>query len=280
MSKEIIPMKTSLLVFGALAAVSMLAAGCGRNQATQASSTQGAPADGPQSALGRMVASAIGDAKAKLAKENINLNGEFYDGGHHNVIGHVGRKDPSDTRPDAELTPSGDLLIDGKPVPVNAQQHAMLVQYRQALMAVAERGMALGVQGADLGGQAVGEVFKGLMSGNTDQIDKNINAKASRLEAEATLLCKDLRPVQELQQQLAATLPQFAPYATMKASDIDDCGKHRGSGNVTVATDADRAEIQQEIRNQVRERIRGSAQAGAQAVAAPNPPPPSASSTR
>lgn len=277
-------MKTSVLMFAALVSVSALAAGCSRDPATQASSTQGAPAAGPQSALGRMVASAIGDAKVKLAKENINLNGEFYSGEHHNVIGHVGRKDPSDTRPDAELTPSGELLIDGKPVPVNAQQHAMLVQYRQALMAVAERGMALGVQGADLGGQAVGEVFKGLMSGNTDQIDKNINAKASKLEAEATLLCKDLRPVQELQQQLAAALPQFAPYATMKASDIDDCGKHRGDSKVTVATDADRAEIQQEIRNQVRDGIRdgirGSVQAGTQAAAAPATPPPSASSTR
>lgn len=277
-------MKTSVLMFAALASVSALAAGCSRDPATQASSTQGPPAAGPQSALGRMVASAIGDAKVKLAKENINLNGEFYSGGHHNVIGRVGRKDPSDTRPDAELTPSGELLIDGKPVPVNAQQHAMLVQYRQALMAVAERGMALGVQGADLGGQAVGEVFKGLMSGNTDQIDKNINAKASKLEAEATLLCKDLRPVQALQQQLATALPQFAPYATMKASDIDDCGKHHGGSNVTVATDADRAEIQQEIRNQVRDGIRsgirGSVQAGTQAAAAPDSPPPSASSTR
>ena len=272
-------------MFAVLASVSTLAAGCSRDQATQASSTQGAPAAGPQSALGRMVASAIGDAKVKLAKENINLNGEFYDGGHHNVIGHVGRKDPSDTRPDAELTPSGDLLIDGKAVPVNARQHAMLVRYRQALMTVAERGMEIGAQGADLGGQAVGEVFKGLMSGNTDQIDRNINAKASKIEAQAILLCKDLRPVQELQQQLAAAIPQFAPYATMKASDIDDCGKDHDGSHATVAmTDANRAEIQQEIRNQVRDGIRngirGSVQAGTQAATAQDDKPPSASSTR
>jgi hypothetical protein len=276
-----IHMKTPVQLLTALALLSTLLAACSQPSAPPAASTQAPPGAGPQTVLGRMVASAIDDAKVKLASQNINLNGAFFSGDHHNVVARVGRKDPSDTRPDAELTPAGELLVDGKVIPVDATQHAMLVRYRQAIMTVAERGMALGVQGADLGGQAVGEVFRGLMSGHPDQIDKNINAKASTLEAQAMQLCKDLRPVQELQQQLAVAVPQFAPYATLKASDIEDCGKHHGS-SATVATDADRAEIQQDIRNEVRDGIRrgirGSVQAGAQA--ATDGAPPSATSTR
>ena len=263
-------MKSPVPVLIAAAAASLLVVGCSQSSTPQASSTTAATAPGtaPQTALGRMAANAIAEARVKLAKENINLNGQFvFNEGQRNVIARVGHKDPSDTRPDAELTPTGDLLIDGKPVQVTPAQHAMLLQYRQALMAVAETGMQLGVQGADLGGQAIGEVFAGLMSGHPDQIDKNINAKASRIEAQAMQLCTQLRPVQQMQQQLATAVPQFAPYATLTASDIDDCDKHHGGRHVTVATDADRAQIRDEIRERIRETVRGSVQAGTQAAA-------------
>ena len=228
-------MKTSIHMFAALALVSTLAGGCSQEPAPQAASTHAASTQpaatqavsdtAPQTALGRIAAEAIGKAEAELATENINLNGTFSFGKQHNVVARVGRKDETDTRPDAQLTPEGDLLIDGKPVPVTPAQHAMLVQYRQAIMKVAKSGMALGVQGADLGGQAIGEVFAGLMSGNPDRIEKNINAKAGKIEARARQLCLDLRPLQQLQQQLAAALPAFAPYATMDAADIEDCDK-------------------------------------------------------
>ena len=259
-------MKSPVPVLIAAAIASILVAGCSQSSTPQASTTTAttAPGSAPQTALGRMAANAIAEARVKLARENINLNGQFvFNEGQHNVIARVGHKDPSDTRPDAELTPTGDLLIDGKPVPVTPSQHAMLLQYRQALMSVAETGMQIGVQGADLGGQAIGEVFAGLMSGHPDQIDKNINAKASRIEAQAMQLCTQLRPVQQMQQQLATAVPQFAPYATLTASDVDDCGKHHGGRHVTVASDADRAEI----RERIRERVRGSVQAGTQAAA-------------
>ena len=260
-------MKTPTPIVVAAALATILAAGCSQSAAPQATSnpTASAPGSTPQTALGRMAANAIAEARVKLAKENINLNGQFvFNEGQHNVITRVGHKDPADTRPDAELTPAGDLLIDGKPVQVTPSPHAMLLQYRQSLMSVAETGMQLGVQGADLGGQAIGEVFAGLMSGHPDQIDKNINAKASKIEAQAMQLCTQLRPVQQLQQQLAAAVPQFAPYATLKASDVDDCNKHHGGEHVSVATDADRSEIRDEIRNRIRSGIRESVQAGAQ----------------
>ncbi len=259
-------MKTRLPFLAGVALFAILVAGCDEAPAPQASTTAGPAAQEPQTVLGRAAKSAIDKARIKLATENINLNGEFFSGGHHNVVARMGHKDPADPRPDAELTPAGDLLIDGKQVPVTTAQHTMLVQYREAIMVVAETGMNLGVQGADLGGQAITEVFNGLMSGHPDQIDKNINAKAGKIEAAAMQLCKQLKPVQEIQQQLAATLPAFAPYATLKASDIEDCGKrHQDGAHVTVATDADRTEIRDDIRNRIRSGIRESVQPGARA---------------
>jgi hypothetical protein len=260
-------MTTRLRILSGVAFLSIMVTGCDEAPAPQASTPQSTTSAVPQTALGRAAKSAIDQARVKLANGNINLNGEFFSDGHHNVVARIGRKDSTDPRPDAELTPAGDLLIDGKPVSVTPAQHAMLLQYREAIMTVAETGMNLGVQGADLGGQAISEVFKGLMSGHPDQIDKNINAKASKMEAGAAQLCKQLRPVQEMQQRLATTLPEFAPYATLKASDIEDCGKHHQDGaHVAFATDADRAEIRDEIRSRIRGGIRESVQAGAKAT--------------
>ena len=273
-------MKTQARIALASAFVPLLIAACSQPSAPPAAATADASGAVPQTALGRMAANAIGEARVKLAKENINLNGEFISNdGHHNVIARVGRKNPSDTRPDAELTPGGDLLIDGKQVPVDASQHAMLLRYRQTLMGVAETGMQLGVQGADLGGQAIGEVFKDLMSGHPDQIDKNINAKAGKIEAQAMQLCKQLQPVQAMQQQLAAAVPQFAPYATLKASDIEDCGKHHAGSKVTVSAldDSDRAELKADVGNEVRERVRAAVQPGTPAPATQDGKAPSAS---
>jgi hypothetical protein len=227
-------MTTRLRILSGVAFLSILVTGCDKAPAPQASTPQSTATVVPQTVLGRAAKSAIDEARVKLANGNINLNGEFFSDGHHNVVARMGHKDSTDPRPDAELTPAGDLLIDGKLVSVPTAQHAMLLQYREAIMAVAETGMNLGVQGADLGGQAITEVFNGLMSGHPDQIDKNIKAKASSLEVGAIQLCKQLRPMQEMQQRLATALPAFAPYATLKASDLEDCDKHQGGHHVVL----------------------------------------------
>jgi hypothetical protein len=59
------------------------------------------------------------------------------------------------------------------------------------------------------------------------------------------------------QQELAASLPAFKPYANLEQSDIDDCRKHDKGDGVAVFSDADREQIRSDIRDGIRESIRG-----------------------
>lgn len=162
-------------------------------------------ADAPATALGKVVDEATRKARAKLASESITLS------------------DNDGSLPKAEITPQGDLVIDGKPVPVNEQQRALLLEHRTNVVAIAEAGMTIGVKGADLGMKAAGEALKGVFSGNTAEIEKRIEAEAEKIKAEAVVLCSRLPAVLDSQQKLAASLPEFKPYATMTTRDIDDC---------------------------------------------------------
>ncbi|MGY1424886.1 hypothetical protein [Lysobacter sp. A289] len=182
------------------------------------------PDGAPQTVIGKAAQRAIEKARDELARSNINLNNEFrYDGDRGQTVAKTSDKDPADPRANAELTPQGELLLDGRKVETTPAQHALLVQYRQQIMDVAETGMALGVQGADLGGKAIREVVNGLLSGNPEQIDARIEAEAAKLEANAMRLCLQLPALHETQQQLAAALPEFKPYATLAKEDLEDC---------------------------------------------------------
>ena len=55
----------------------------------------------------------------------------------------------------AEITPKGDLLIDGKAVVVTQEQRQMLIQHRQLLATIAISGVEIGMKGVDLAGEAI-----------------------------------------------------------------------------------------------------------------------------
>ena len=142
---------------------------------------------------------------------NVNINGTEYAG------------DPDDGRPRAEITPKGDLLIDDKPVAINGEQRALLLDYRGQDIAVAEAGIANGGKGVGLAESALKQAAGAIFSGKTDEMERSIEAEAQKLQAEARVLCTRLPAMLETQQQLAASLPEFKPYATMTQADIDDC---------------------------------------------------------
>lgn len=125
--------------------------------------------------------------------------------------------------PRAEVSAKGDFIVDGKPVPVNDQQRALLVAYHRELGGIADAGIATGKEGAKLAGKAVGAAVKGIFSGDPDRIDREMEAEAKKVEAEAMKICDRLPALHKAQQDLVAALPAFQPYAGMEPADIEEC---------------------------------------------------------
>jgi len=231
----------------------------------------------PETILGKAAGAAIEKAQHELETGNIDLghgpNIDIGNNGRHFRIGQASNGSK------AQLTPKGDLIIEGRTVPVTPEQRALLLDYRRQVIAVAESGMAIGVKGADLAGKAVLDTFAGLMHGDADAAGKRIDAEGKRLEAEAKQICTRLPSMLAAQRRVAAALPEFKPYANMTQEDIDDCAKGDGVSVTSDNGDGGRDEVRKEIRDRIRNGIRGSVQAGTQAATAQDSQPPSAATT-
>ena len=141
---------------------------------------------------------------------------------------HVGDGDRNDhsSLPHAAITPKGDLLIAGRPVPATPEQHTLLLDYRQQIVGIAQAGMDIGEHGATLGTQAAKQAIWGALTGKSDKdIEAAIKPQAEQIKLAAVKLCQRMPDLFASQQKLAAAMPQFRPYATMTQKDIDDCGK-------------------------------------------------------
>jgi hypothetical protein len=211
----------------------------------------GADAHGaPQTALGKSVDAALRKARTELETSDLDIsNGPDIQIGAGKSSVRIRHRDGS--LPKAVITPDGEFVVDGRKVATTPAQRELLLAYRKQVIGIAEAGMTLGVQGADLAGKALGEAFTGLLHGDTDTLEQRMEAEGKRLEGEARKLCVQLPPMLETQQRLAASLPEFAPYARLTREDIDDC-----MNDDHVATDEDRARIREDIRAGIREGVR------------------------
>ncbi|WP_426702862.1 hypothetical protein ACPPVV_07675 [Rhodanobacter sp. Col0626] len=161
------------------------------------------------SALGTVVNSAMDKAREKMRTANVKLS-----------------SDHDSNLPRAEITPQGDLLIAGKVIDVTPQQRTLLLQYRTRVLDIASAGMDIGVKGADMGMRVAGQAIAGALSGKSEQeINQRANAEASGIRESAAKLCDRMPALQATQQELAASLPAFRPYATMNQKDVADCRK-------------------------------------------------------
>ncbi|WP_211369450.1 hypothetical protein [Pseudoxanthomonas kalamensis] len=219
-----------------------------------------AKADDGMTAIGATVKKALDKAKTELETQNLVLGGNNL---HINGVKFGNNDDPS--RPIGQITPDGDLLIDGQAVPIDDTQRALLLDYRKNLIAVAATGMDLGAKGADLGVKAAGLALKGVFSGKTDEIEKKIEAEAEKLKVEAEVLCDTLPALYDSQQALAAALPAFVPYATMEMDDISDCKADIHDSDASMS-DEERAKLQQDIREAIQSGVREGVQAGTEAA--------------
>lgn len=160
---------------------------------------------------------AMQGAKRELATRNIDVNSV-----HINDSSHRDK----DSRPRAEITPQGELLIAGKKVAATPAQQTLLLNYRKEIIGIAETGMDIGTQGADLGMHAAKEAIWGALAGKSDKdIEAAIKPQTDKIQTAALKLCQRLPDLLSTQQALAAAMPAFKPYATMEQKDVDDCGK-------------------------------------------------------
>ena len=213
--------RTHRFALVACLAVAPLMVACGGDRSTAASPSAGAE---PSTALGRTVDKALAEAREKMATENISIGG---DTNLHVGGAKVRTRKPVDADgnplPKAEISPDGDLLVGGREIATTPEQRELLLEYRGHVVALVETGMAMGVKGADLGMQAASDVLGSVFRGETEEFGRRMQAEAAKLEAEAMRLCGQLPAMLDTQDRLAGSLPEFRPYATMTAEDIEDC---------------------------------------------------------
>lgn len=197
-------MNVRLVALSALLSGACLLSACSADPSASASSAQQKP-EQTGGVISGAVQTALTQAKKEIAEGNINIDN-----------GKSGKR--------VELSPKGDFIIDGKPVPVTPEQRALLVEYRGHVVGVATAGINIGVQGADLAQHAVTESIKSIFTaGSEGDIDEKVKAQSSKLEAAALQMCDALPGMMASQDRLAAALPEFKPYANLTQSDIDEC---------------------------------------------------------
>ncbi|MEO6800173.1 MAG: hypothetical protein ABI178_09570, partial [Rhodanobacter sp.] len=172
-------------------------------QATKDASDKGSP-----SGISGEIQKAMQQAKQELASKNIDVN-KIHVGG--DFLGDNG------TQPKAEITPQGDLLIAGNKVAATPAQQVLLLDYRRQIVGIAEAGMDIGAEGADLGISAAKEALWGKFTGKSDKdVEAAMKPQTDKIKAAAVTLCKRLPDLLSSQQKLAAAMPAFRPYATMQ----------------------------------------------------------------
>ncbi len=170
-----------------------------------ASETPSASSSTERTGLAGVAEQATAEIREEFATENLSLDN---DGGK---------------LPEAALSPSGELLISGKTVALDARQQALALEYRSQLAGVAEAGAELGIEAAALAQVAMKEAAKGLFGGDKAAMDARIESEAEGVKTAALALCGRLPTLLASQTRLAEAVPEFVPYARMSQKDIEEC---------------------------------------------------------
>ncbi len=129
------------------------------------------------------------------------------------------------TLPQAEITPQGDFLIEGRPVAIARHQRQELLLYRGEVIAIAKAGIDIGERSAQAALDAVDRGLFSLMFGAmTGSLERRIEKTVREtVEPGVRQICLSLPALRDRQQRLSVTLPAFRPYATLEAEDVQDC---------------------------------------------------------
>lgn len=177
--------------------------------------------------VGQDLRDARAEVRADLAQERAKLENENLSLGDGLRFGKEGKADAERRRslPEAEITPRGDLLVDGKAVAIDASQRRQLLDYRAQVIDLAKTGIDAGERAAMLAIDAtdVG-MFRLIVGAMTGSLERRVKTTVAREIQPAVLrICSSLPHLRESQQALAASVPEFKPYATLEEDDVEDC---------------------------------------------------------
>jgi hypothetical protein len=180
---------------------------------------------GAREDVGRDLDEARQEVRADMARERARL-----DGGNLSLDGlHFGSEDQDRARranlPKGEITPAGDLLIDGKAVAVDAAQRRQLLDYRAQVIRIAKTGIDAGEHAAMVAIDLTNvSLFRLIVGGMTGSLERRVDASVKRdIEPAVLQICRQLPQLRDSQQALAASVPEFRPYATLDDEDLEDC---------------------------------------------------------
>lgn len=173
------------------------------------------------------LADARAEVHADLAQERAKLDSENLSLGNSLHFGKEGKDEAARRRalPEGEITPRGDLLVDGKTVAIDAVQRRQLLDYRAQVIDVAKTGIDAGERAAMLAIDATDvSLFRMIVGAMTGSLERKVKATVTREIQPAVLqICHRLPQLRDSQQALAANLSEFKPYATLEDDDIEDC---------------------------------------------------------
>src|SRR5690606_36299620 len=176
--------------------------------------------------ISREMADARGEMRAEMAKAREELKTENLELGNSlRFSDGDGRKDRTAGLPEAESTPQGDLLIEGKEQQIDADQRRQLLAYRNQVIEIALSGIDIGERGAEVALDMVDSSWVSLLfNAMTGRLERKIKRVVEEQVQPAVLaICARLPQLMESQQRLASNLPAFQPYATLEQADVDNC---------------------------------------------------------
>lgn len=116
-------------------------------------------------------------------------------------------------RPDVYITATGTLRIGPHAFNVTPSEQTSLKNYYSDSRAVVAASKSAGTTGAQLLGHGIVDTIKGFLSSGSAHTDAKFDAKAKAASAALSELCADIQQLHDAQQNLAAQMPVFAPYA-------------------------------------------------------------------
>ncbi|WP_394004937.1 hypothetical protein ACF3M1_07450 [Luteimonas sp. WGS1318] len=183
--------------------------------------------DGIRNEIRRDLDEARREIRADLAKARTELEtGNLDVGNSLQFDGDRRRRTHTDTPlPKAEITPLGDFLIEDQAVAIDAAQRRQLLGYRAMVIDIAKAGIDIGEVTALAAVDSVDRgVFSLMVSAMTGRLERRIErAVRDTVGPGVLLICDRMPALREAQQQLAADLPEFRPYARLDAQDADSC---------------------------------------------------------